>query len=309
MKIVGEEHWATKPTPDGDVRLFMWRKHVPRQDAFAGTVVFVHGSSMGSVPSFDLQVPGVPHSSIMDLFAEMGYDAWTLDMEGYRRSRGQRDILATVAEGVEDLKAGTDCIRQVTGVDSYLVYGASSGALRAAMFAERYPERVRRLALDAFVWTGEGAPTLEQRRKRLPELEKSTRRPLSREFVHTIFTRDHPGCADDRVVEAFTEAILAEEDSVPNGTYIDMCRNLPLVDPARVTVPTLILRGEYDGIASFDDLLEFFRRLPNPDKQFAVMPGVAHASMHLKNYRIAQHILVSWFQQPEPVYRGELAHA
>mgnify|MGYP000480170089 CR=1 FL=1 len=29
-------------------------------------------------------------------------------------------------------------------------------------------ERVARLALDAFVWTGAGSPTLEQRRKKLP---------------------------------------------------------------------------------------------------------------------------------------------
>jgi pimeloyl-ACP methyl ester carboxylesterase len=303
--IVGEEHWATKATSDGDVRLFVWRKRSRSGDQARGTVVLVHGSSMGSVPSFDLQVPGVPDSSLMDFLVDQGYDAWTLDMEGYRRSRGARDVLGTVAEGAQDLVAATDYIRGVTGVGQFLMYGVSSGALRAALFAQHHPERVKRLALDAFVWTGEGSPTLEQRRKRLPELLSSTRRPLSREFVRTIFTRDHPGCADERVVEAFADAILAEEDSVPNGTYIDMCQNLPLVDPRQINVPTLIMRGEYDGIASFEDLVEFFRRLPHPDKHFAVMPGIAHASMHLKNYRLAQHIVAAFFGQPEPVYRGE----
>jgi hypothetical protein len=29
-------------------------------------------------------------------------------------------------------------------------------------------------------------------------------------------------------------------------------------------MPTLVLRGQYDGIAAFDDLLEFFKRLPRP---------------------------------------------
>jgi alpha-beta hydrolase superfamily lysophospholipase len=53
-----------------------------------------------------------------------------------------------------------------------------------------------------------------------------------------------------------------------------------------------------------DDLLEFFRRLPNPDKQFAIMPGIAHASFHQKNYKIAHHILHAFFSQPAPVYRG-----
>ena len=35
---------------------------------------------------------------------------------------------------------------------------------------QHHPERVARLALEAFVWTGEGSPTLAERRKRLPEL-------------------------------------------------------------------------------------------------------------------------------------------
>ena len=64
------------------------------------------------------------------------------------------------------------------------------------------------------------------------------------------------------------------------------------------------MRGQFDGIASVEDLLEFFARLPNPDKQFAVMPGIAHASFHQKNVFIAFHILHSFFSQPAPVYRG-----
>ena len=62
------------------------------------------------------------------------------------------------------------------------------------------------------------------------------------------------------------------------------------------------MRGEYDGIASFEDLVKFFEKLPNPDKQFAVMPGIAHASFQQKNYTIVYHILLSFFTQPEPIY-------
>jgi len=176
--------------------------------------------------------------------------------------------------------------------------------LRAALFAERHPQRVRRLALDAFVWTGRGSPTLAERTKRLPEFRSRNRRPIDRAFVRSIFTRDHPGTADDETVAAFADAILALDDSVPTGTYVDMCANLPVVDPARITMPTIVMRGQYDGIASFEDLMDFFARLPNPDKQFAVMPGIAHASFQQKNYRIPYHILHSFFSQPAPVYQG-----
>ena len=298
--IVGREHWTTK----GDVRLFLWEKAAGSSPGPRGTILFVHGSSMASTPTFDLQVPGRPDSSAMDYFARLGYDTWCVDMEGYGRSDKRRAINSNIANGADDLEVATDYIKRTRGVESFFTYGVSSGALRAALFAERHPERVRRLALDAFVWTGRGSPTLADRRKRLPEYESKNRRPIDQAFVRSIFTRDHPGTADDEVVAAFADAILALDDSVPTGTYVDMCANLPVVDPARITIPTLILRGEYDGIASVEDLVEFFARLPNPDKQFAVMPGIAHASFHQKNYAICYHILESFFSQPAPIYKG-----
>jgi pimeloyl-ACP methyl ester carboxylesterase len=298
-RIAGREHWTSK----GDVRLFLWQKRadVP---AVKGTVLFVHGSSMASRPTFDLQVPGRPDSSVMDWFAERGFDTWCVDMEGYGRSDKSRPINFDIANGADDLAAASEYIMKAAGSGPLLVYGISSGALRAALFAERQPERVARLALDAFVWTGEGSPTLAERKKKLPEFQAKNRRPIDRAFVYSIFNRDHPGTAEDRVIEAFADAILALDDSVPTGTYVDMCSRLPVVDPARITAPTIVMRGQWDGIASFEDLVEFFRRLPNPDKQFAVMPGISHASFQQKNYLLVYHILHGFFSQPSPLYLG-----
>jgi pimeloyl-ACP methyl ester carboxylesterase len=297
VEIKGQEHWTKK----GDVKLFLWEKRAPG-GCKNGTVLFVHGSSMASQPVFDLHVPGRPNSSAMEFFAERGFDAWCMDMEGYGRSEKNRGIDATIWEGADDLAAGSEYIMKTRNGGPLMVYGISSGALRAAAFAQRHPERVKRLALDAHVWTGEGSPTLEQRRKKLPEYLKSKRRPIDKAFVRSIFERDHPGTADDNVIEVFAEEILKLDDSIPNGTYIDMCLNLPVVDPTKIKAPTIIMRGEYDGIAGLTDLIKFFELLPNPDKQFAIMPGIAHASLQQKNYMIALHIMHSFFTQPEPVY-------
>ncbi|HWI37191.1 MAG TPA: alpha/beta fold hydrolase [Burkholderiales bacterium] len=292
------EHWARK----GDVKLFLYNKTSGNKER--GTILFVHGSSMASQPTFDLQVPGRPHSSAMEYFAGLGYDTWTMDNEGYGRSDKSRPINCDIPNGADDLAAGTELILQQTGAKKLLVYGISSGALKAALFAQRHPERVARLALDAFVWTGEGSPTLEQRRKRLPEFQSKHRRPIDRAFVHSIFERDHPGTADKATIEAFADYILKLDDSVPTGTYVDMCSKLPLVDPTKINVPTIVMRGEFDGIASFDDLIEFYKRLPHPDKQFSVMAGISHASFQQKNYLQVYHILHAFFSQPEPVYRA-----
>jgi len=73
--IVGREHWAKK----GDIRLFLWEKPAGASPGPRGTVLFEHGSSMASQPTFDLSVPGRPDSSAMDWFARRGFDCWCVD--------------------------------------------------------------------------------------------------------------------------------------------------------------------------------------------------------------------------------------
>ncbi|MGB8489072.1 MAG: alpha/beta fold hydrolase, partial [Xanthobacteraceae bacterium] len=153
--LVGAEHWTSK----GDVKLFLWNKCAGDPARSAGTILFVHGSSMASQPTFDLDVPGRPDSSAMEWFAKRGYDCWCVDMEGYGRSTKDRDNNAPISFGADDCYAAATYIRKLRGNRRLLVYGISSGALRAALFAERHPDMVDRLALDATVWTGEGSPT------------------------------------------------------------------------------------------------------------------------------------------------------
>jgi pimeloyl-ACP methyl ester carboxylesterase len=296
----GKEYW-TKREPDID--LFMWRKS-PKGKPSEFPIFFVHGSSMAAQPTFDLTVPGRPFSSAMDWFVDKGFDTWCVDCEGYGRSSKHRDINFDITNGAADLAAASEFILKETGAKKLLVYGISSGALKGALFAQNHPERVERIALDAFVWTGEGSHTLDNRKKRLSEWLSMNRRPIDQAFVRSIFERDHPDTADAATVQAFADAILTLDDSVPTGTYVDMCSKLPVVDPKKLEMATLIMRGEFDGIASYDDLAAFFKELPNNDKQFTVMAGISHASFQQKNYMMCYHILHSFFTQPAPVYRA-----
>jgi pimeloyl-ACP methyl ester carboxylesterase len=302
--VVGSEHWTTKVAGTDKVKLFLWRKRLrtPVSGGRQGTILFVHGSSISATPAFDLQIPGRPECSVMDWFARKGYDTWCVDCEGYGRSDKTRPVNSDVSCGADDLAAATTYITKETGGDKPMLYGESSGGLRVALFAQRHPEQVKRVALDAFVWTGEGSPTLTERRKKLAQFRASNRRPIDRDLVRSIFTRDHPGTSDQTIVEAFADAVLALDNSAPTGTYVDMSANLPLIDPEKLNVPTLILRGQFDGIATFEDLSRFFAKLPNPDKQFIVMPGIAHSSMRSKNWAIVYHLLDGYFSQPAPVY-------
>jgi pimeloyl-ACP methyl ester carboxylesterase len=240
----------------------------------------------------------------MDWFAERGFDTWCMDNEGYGRSDKHRPINSDISNGADDLAAGSEYILKKTGAKQLLLYGISSGALKAALFAERHPQRVAKLALDAFVWTGEGSPTLAERKKKLPEFLAKNRRPIDRAFVHSVFNRDHPACADEATKDAFADAILTLDDSMPTGTYVDMCSRLPVVNPLNIQASTLILRGEFDGIAGLDDLINFYKLLPNQNKQFNVMAGISHASFQQKNYLMVYHLLHGFYTLPEPAFKG-----
>jgi pimeloyl-ACP methyl ester carboxylesterase len=97
--------------------------------------------------------------------------------------------------------------------------------------------------------------------------------------------------------------IVADEelkygDSVPTGTYVDMTTKLPLVDPEKVTCPVLIVRAEHDGIATDADILAFYAKLPNPDKQLVKIGGLAHTAILGVNRARCWHALHAFLTMP-----------
>ena len=285
----------------GAVSLALFRKRAsaPKSGEPSRPVLFlVHGSSVSARPSFDLSVPGAGEYSLMNVFARWGYDVWTMDHEGYGRS-SRTDGNSDIASGVEDLKAATDVVARETGRARLHFYGGSSGALRAGAFAMARPDRVDRLILEAFTFTGRGSPTLDKRREGLAYFRANNRRPRGRDMIRSIFTRDKPGTSDPAVAEALADAELSFGDTIPTGTYLDMTANLPLVDPARVQAPVLLVRGEHDGIATEEDLLDFYRRLPNADRQFVVLAGASHAVALGYTRNQLWHVMRAFLEIPE----------
>ena len=291
------DYWADK----NGIRLYVYRKRAsaPQKNSGALPVLFlVHGSSASGRSSFDLQVQERPDYSLMDHFAGLGYDVWTMDHEGYGRSdrtAGNSDI----ASGAGDLAAAMPIVERETGQTRYNFYGGSSGALRAALFAQRNPGCVARLMVSALVYTGEGSPTLAKRREKVEEYRSNNTRKVDRAFIHSMFTRDKPGTSEMVAADALADAELALGDSVPTGTYLDMCAHLPVLDPARVACPVLIIRGEYDGIAAEADLLDFFGKLPSKDKQFVFISGLAHAATLGINRHKFWHVMRAFMTVPE----------
>jgi alpha-beta hydrolase superfamily lysophospholipase len=297
----GDNLWSSDyGAKKGDVSLYLYRKRLaaPKAGDKPLPVLFlVHGSSISGRPTFDLTVPGAGEYSLMNVFARAGFDVWTMDHEGYGRS-SRTDGNSDIASGVDDLTAASIVVARETGQTRFHFLGESSGALRAGAFAMAQPERVDRLVLEALTWTGEGSPTLGKRAEQVEYYRAHNRRPRDRDMIRSIFTRDKPGTSDPRVAEALADAELPFGDSIPTGTYLDMTANLPVIDPSKIQAPVLVLRGEYDGIATLDDVLAFFARLPNADRQFVLLAGAAHSLNLGINRQQLWHVVQSFLSMP-----------
>jgi alpha-beta hydrolase superfamily lysophospholipase len=274
-KVWSNEYWAQK----GSVRLYMFRKRSTppaRGENPRPVLLLIHGSSNSSRSSFDLATPGKGEYSVMNTFAQLGYDVWTMDHENYGRS-SQTQSNSDIASGVKDIQAGMEVIARETGRQKVHLFGESSGGLRAGAYAMAEPQRVDRLVLGAFTYKGDNSPTLAERAKNLDYYRTHNRRLRDRDMIRSIFTRDKPGTTDPAIAEFLADEEMKFGDQVPTGTYLDMTANLPVVDPKSVAAPVLLVRGEYDGIATMSDLTDFFSQLPSGDRQFVVLPGMAHS--------------------------------
>ena len=297
-EIWSSEYWAKK----GDVPLWMYRKRLgaPKAGEPSRPVLFfVHGSSVTS-RVFDLNVPGHGEYSVMNEFARYGFDCWTMDHENYGKS-GRTSGNADIASGAEDLKAAVELIARETGQRKVHFVGESSGALRAGAFAMLAPDRVDRLVFAAFTYKGEGSPTLTKRAEQVEYYRTHNMRKRDRAMISSIATRDKPGTSDPAAIEVLADVEMQFGDQIPTGTYLDMTANLPVVHPEKVLAPVLLVRGEYDGIATVADLEEFYNKLPNGDRQFIILPGTAHSVALAINRQLFWHVTRAFLTMPTPI--------
>jgi pimeloyl-ACP methyl ester carboxylesterase len=257
------------------LQLYRGCRDTPASGQAAGPVVILaHGSTLSASSSFDLQVPSGTRYSMMESLAGRGFDVWMLDFDGYGRS-GWSGGNANIDHGVEDLIATAKVIESETGQRRYSLYGQSSGALRVGAYAMRQPERVERLVLESFVWTGANSPTLIERAKRVEEYQAQPRRRIDQALLDSIAARSGRA-RNHEVAQAIAANELSGSGWIPSGTYLDMVTRLPLVDPTRLECPTMIARGEHDEIATEEDVLGFFAKLRHPTRQYIRFGDLGH---------------------------------
>ena len=286
--VTGVEHRVEH----AQLRLQVWEKFVD-QATGKPVVILAHGSGVGGRESFDLQVPGKPSYSLMDFLARAGFDTFAPDVRGFGRSTRPDDGVST-AQAAVDLDAVVDYVLKLRQRQRVLLFAQSWGTQYAGIFVMAHPDKVEKYVSSAQMHAN--SPDLAQRRARIDEFRSSAYVSVPEAARKRRFYSMTPDAVSDpEVVVAYAKAAALVQPTVPTGPQLDMTTRMPMVDPRRIAVPTMLIHGQYDDVADPVGLLPFFEQLPNPYKKYVVVPAAGHM-MHLQaGHRLLQNEVASFF--------------
>ena len=291
---------------DPGIEIFVRNKRPADMAAFRPerTVLFVHGSTYPAHTGFDLELGGL---SWMDYIAARGYDVYLLDIRGFGKSTRPKEMAekpeanAPIVRGdvaLRDISAVADFIRKRRGISRLNLIGHSWGTTLMATYTTQYPDKVERLVLYAPVWI-----------RQTPSLIRTGAGPLGAYRLVTVEqtrTRRFTGIPATKKAdifppgwfEAWAEATWATDPvgakmnppvlRAPNGSVQDSVEywsaGKAYYDPARITVPTLLVHGEWDRDTPRYMAQTLFPLLVNaPGKRYVELAEGTHAMYMEKN--------------------------
>ena len=307
---VGEPRGEQLFAMDGERSLAIWNKVVPAQLekplAEWPIVVLLPSATFSARASWDFPLRDY---SVMNALARRGFDVFAVDVGGYGLSSPPLDVPTGGARSAtRDLRIAIDHITELRGAGPVVIVGPSWGSQLAGHFANQHPERVRGLVLYGFSWR-QRFPEEAAREIFGEELFESRTRAVTRAAAVGDFI---PGFHEEDVPAAFTSHLLSQARSVPTGSVLDYVRELPLVDPARIEVPTLMMYGrlEFERPAAepgepsrfaakhWEDARDFYAELAG-QRHWIEIPGAGH-SAHLDTPRLLfQRCLAGWIERLE----------
>ena len=291
QSVNGVEHWVN----NGPIRLYVWEKYVETPND-KRIIVLCHGSATAGKESFDLQVPGKPTYSLMDVLAQNGFDVFALDVRGFGRST-HPDGHMTTAEASQDLNAVVDYVLKLRKVQTVNLLGWSWGTQYGGMFVMAHPEKVEKYISYAQMHIN--SPDIAKRRPRIDVFRQNAYVTIPEPgWKPRFYSMAPPEVSDPEVVNAFAKAAAQVEVKSPTGPQLDMVTIMPMLNPRLMPVPVMIIHGQYDDVADPAGLLPFFVQLPNPRKEYVIVPDAGHM-MHLqKGHLIFQHDVIAFFSAP-----------
>ena len=291
------------PSADPGIEIYVRNKFPAEMTAYQSqrTVLFVHGATYPSSAAFDLALDGV---SWMDYIAYRGYDVYLLDLRGYGKSTRPKEMAENpmanppIVNGiiaVKDITAVIDFIFRRRNVSKLHLIGWSWGATLIGTYATHYPDKVERLVQYGPPWVC--IPP------RPPPARIAAYRTLTREQVRATWYEGVPedkrdGLMPARWFDAWIAAIWASDPvgankdppviRAPNGVLQDISEyhgaGRPYYDPAKITVPTLLVLGEWDrDTPPYMAQTQFPQLVNAPSKRLVLLVEGTHHIMLERN--------------------------
>jgi pimeloyl-ACP methyl ester carboxylesterase len=305
-RIVMEETMV--PAKDTGIQIYVRNKHLASLRRFTPekTLLFVHGAGFPAEATFDLSLDGF---SWMDYVARLGYDVYIMDVRGYGRSTRPPEMnepadknppIADTEAAVRDIDAAVDYVLMRRGLQKLDLLGWSWGTATTATYAASQPGKIERLVLYAPLWFYERPTPLSASQG---NAAIGAYRIVTRDVVFNNWMTGVPDAKKADLIPAgwfdqWWNAMLATDPQgsrqnppgvrYPAGVTLDSQRfwqaGRPTYDPAKITMPILMIQAEWDQLTPPYMSRALFPLLVNaPEKRYVVIGEGTHAIYMEKN--------------------------
>ncbi|MDV6012015.1 alpha/beta hydrolase [Haloechinothrix sp. LS1_15] len=205
-------------------------------------VVLLHGIG-GSSASFERQLPALATSHRAYAWDAPGYGGSTDDVPG--TLTGYADLLVELLDELI--------------IDTAHLVGVSWGGVIATRTALRHPGRVRSLVLaDSTRGSASSHESAQRMLRRADQLRSLGSAEFARQRGPRLTAPDAEAATVDQVVSIMSELRQVGYDAAVRS----MAETDHTVDLARITVPTMVVVGEQDGVTGVTESEELASRIP-----------------------------------------------
>ena len=295
---------AMVKSSDPGIELYVKNKHAEGMTSFSAekTLLFVHGATYPAETSFDLPIEGV---SMMDLFAQNGFDVYLVDVRSYGRSTRPAEMdqpadagkpIANSEEAGRDLGATVDYILSSRAIAKLDLMGWSWGTSIAGNYTSEHNGKINRLVLYAPAWTFQ--PSAEPPAAAIPAYRMVGRDAAKARWLKGVPEDKQSTLIPPGIFDRWWEATLATDPigsklnppilRAANGVtaeFVNYWRaGRPYYDPGKIAVPTLIIHAEWDAdLPSYMAEAYFGKLTAAPYKRFVELGEGTHTVMLEKN--------------------------
>ena len=295
-------------SPDPDIEIYVRNKRPTDMTSFRPerTLLYVHGATYPASTAFDLPLGG---QSWMEYIAARGYDVYLLDLRGYGKSSRPKEMsedpkanppIVRGDTAIKDIGTVVDFILSHRNIPRLNLIGWSWGTVTMATYTTQNPNKVERLVLYAPGWirqtpslagpqAGAGllgayrTVTREMAMQRwmtgVPEAKKATLIPADwfDAWANATWATDPVGAKANPPVIRAPNGVLADSNdywSAGKAYY----------DPAKITMPALLVQAEWDrDLPPYMAQTLFPLLVSSPGKRYVMLPEGTHTIIMEKN--------------------------